>query len=138
MTDPVTVGTLVVGAFSLGGEAIVKSAVGEAVKDAYKALKTKMSIWAANDVGELEKTPVSNTRKAVIVEAIDRLSQEDQEVLRDLAQMLTGKLKEQAPMIGLDVGRLDALEIQLGNITVTQGIGARIQQGCSTLLDGLH
>ena len=58
MTDPVTVGLLVSGALSLGAEA-AKSAVGEVVKDAYRALKTKMAIWAAGDVTELEKTPSS-------------------------------------------------------------------------------
>lgn len=128
MADPVTIGALIAWALSLGGEAIVKGAVGEAVKDAYKALKTKVSVWAAGDVAELEETPDSNTRKAVIAETVDRLSREDQESLRDLAQALAGKLKEQAPAIGLDVGRLDTLEVQLGNITVTQGIGARIEE----------
>lgn len=128
MADTVTIGTLVALALSLGGEAMVKGAVSEVVKDAYKALKTKMSVWAAGDVGELEKTPDSNTRKVVIAEIIDRLSREDQESLRDLAQALTGKLKGQAPTIGLDVGRLDTLDVQLGNITVTQGIGVRINE----------
>jgi flagellar motor component MotA len=37
-------------------------------------------------------------------------------------------LKECAPAIGLDIGRLTALEAQLGNLTVTSGIGARITE----------
>ena len=41
MPDPITVGVLVAGALSLGGEA-VKAAVGVAVKDAYKPLKGKL------------------------------------------------------------------------------------------------
>lgn len=127
MTDAVTVGSLVAGALSLGSEAIVKGAVGEAVKDAYKALKTRIIVWAARDVRELGKTPGPNTWQPVIAEAIDQLSREDQEALRDLAQTLTSKLMEQAPMIGLDLGQLDALEVQLGNISVTQGIGVRIR-----------
>ena len=128
MADPATTGALVAWALSLGGEAIVKGAVGEAIKDAYKALKAKVSVRAAGDVAELEKTPDSNTRKAVIAERVDRLSQEDQELLRDMAHALARILKERAPAIGLDVGRLDALEVQLGNIAVTQGIGARIKE----------
>jgi hypothetical protein len=128
MAEPVTVGALVAWALSLGAEAIVKGALGEAAKDAYKALKTRVATWVAGDVGELEKTPTSNTRKAVIAEAVDQLSPEDQQALRDLAQTLTGKLREQAPTIGLDIGRLDALEVQLGNITVTHGTGVRIGQ----------
>jgi hypothetical protein len=43
MTDPVTVGALVVGALSMAAEAALKGAVGEAVKDGYKALKEKVS-----------------------------------------------------------------------------------------------
>lgn len=128
MPDPITIGALVAWALSVGGETIVKSTVSEAVKDAYKALKAKVSVWAAGDVEGLEKTPNSHTRKAVIAETIDGLSSEDQESLRNLGQALAGELKKQAPTIGLDVGRLDALEMQLGNITVTQGIGVRIQE----------
>jgi hypothetical protein len=127
MTGPVTVGLLVAGALSLGGEA-AKTAVGEVVKDAYRALKTKMAVWAAGDVAELEKTPTSNARKAIIAEIVDGLSAKDQEALRDLAQILTSQLKKEAPTIGLDVGRLDALQVELGRITVTEGIGARIQE----------
>jgi hypothetical protein len=44
VADPITVGVLVAGALSLGGEA-VKTAVGEVVKDAYKALKAKLAGW---------------------------------------------------------------------------------------------
>jgi hypothetical protein len=37
-------------------------------------------------------------------------------------------LKQSALVIGLDIGRLTALEVDLGNITVTEGIGARIEE----------
>jgi hypothetical protein len=86
--DPITVGLLVAGALSLGGEA-VKAAVGEAVKDAYKALKDKLAIWAAGDVAELEKTPHSDLRKAVIAEVVNGRPAEDQDELRGLAQVLS-------------------------------------------------
>jgi hypothetical protein len=127
MPDPITVGVLVAGALSLGGEA-VKTAVGEAVKDAYKALKAKLAIWAAGDVAELEKTPHSDLRKAVIAQVVNNLPVEDQDELRGLAQVLTASLKEAAPAIGLDIGRLDALAVELGKITVTEGVGTRIQE----------
>jgi hypothetical protein len=126
--DPITVGVLVAGALSLGGEAVVKTAVGEVVRDAYKALKDKLGIWAAGDVAELEKTPHSDPRKAVIAEVVNNLPAEDQEELRGLAQVLTTSLKEAAPAIGLDIGKLDALAVELGKITVTEGVGTRIQE----------
>jgi hypothetical protein len=127
MADPITVGMLVAGALSLGSEA-VKTAVGEIVKDAYRALKAKLPVGAAGDVAELEKTPNSDARKAVIAEVVSNLPAKDQEELHDLAQALTSRLKEAAPAIGLDIGRLDALAAELGKIGVTEGIGARIQE----------
>ena len=127
MADPITVGMLVAGALSLGGEA-AKTAVGEAVKDAYKSLKAKLAIWAAGDVAELEKTPRSDLRKAVIAEVVNNLPAKDQHELRGMAQVLATNLKEAAPAIGLDIGQLDALAVELGKIIVTEGVGTRIQE----------
>src|SRR5437763_13910877 len=99
MADPVTVGAVVAWALGLGAEAVVKSSVGEAVKDAYQALKAKVSLWAAGDAEALQKTPTSSTRQAVIADTVNSLSQEDQESLRKLAETLATKLKEQGPTI---------------------------------------
>ena len=128
MVDPVTVGSLVAGALSMAAEAVLKGAVGEAVKDGYKALKEKVSHWASGEVTALEATPSSIGRQTVIAEMIDAQSEEDRKSLRALAEALVAKLKECAPAIGLDIGRLTALEAQLGNLTVTSGIGARITE----------
>ncbi len=127
MTDPVTTGTLVAWTVGMASEAALRGVVGEAVKDAYKALKVQVSRWAASDVVELEKNPNSVPRRALISEAIDGLSQNDRESLGKLAQTLVSRLKEQASAIGLEVNQLTALEVELGNITVTHGIGVRIQ-----------
>ncbi len=43
MTDPATMGALAASALAIGAEAVVKSGVGEAVKDAYKGLKDMIS-----------------------------------------------------------------------------------------------
>jgi hypothetical protein len=128
MADPVTVGSLVAGALSMAAEALLKGTVGEAAKDGYNALKEKVAHWASGDIVELEKTPSSGARQAVIAEIIDGQSEEDRESLRTLAKALVTKLKESPPAIGLDISRLNALEVQLGNITVTRGIGARIEE----------
>ena len=128
MADPVTIGAVVAWALGLGGEAVAKGALAEAAKDAYQALKAKVSGWAATDVVELEKAPDSSARQMVIAETINRLPPHDQELLHDLAKALAGKIREQPPTIGLDVGRLKALEVELGNITVAKGVGARIQE----------
>jgi hypothetical protein len=128
MVDPVTVGSLVAGALSMAAEAVLKGTVGEAVKDGYKALKERVSHRASGEVTALEATPSSIGRQTVIAEIIDTQSEEDRKSLRALAEALVAKLKESAPAIGLDIGRLSALEVQLGNITVTSGTGARIEE----------
>ena len=125
--DPITIGVLVAGALGLGADA-AKAAVGEAAKDAYNALKAKIARWAAADVAALETDPGSDARKAVIAETVNKLPEDDQQELRSLAQVLTQRLREQAPAIGLDIGRLDALAADLGNIVVTEGVGARIRE----------
>ena len=126
MSDPVTFGALVASALSMAGKAMLNGVVGEATKDAYKALKERTSRWINNDLSELERAPHSAGRQAVIAETINRLSLEDQEMLRVPTQMLFSELKEAAPAVGLDIDRLHALEVQLGNITVARGIGTRI------------
>jgi len=129
MADPITVGVLVVEALRLAAEEVVKGTVGEVVKDAYKQLKSKLSLWAAHDVEALEKQPNSKARQAVIAETVDDLSATDRDSLRSLAQALTEALEKQAPeIVGLDIGKLKALHAELGNITVTAGIGARIKE----------
>jgi hypothetical protein len=128
MPDPVTLGALVAAALSMAGEATLKGAVGEAVKDAYKALREKVSHWALSDVEALEQTPTSTTRQAVIAEIVDARPRDDQEPLRALAETLVAAVKKHAPAMGLDIGRLTALEVDLGNITVTGGTGARIEE----------
>jgi hypothetical protein len=128
MVDPVTVGSLVAAALSMTAEAVLKGAVGESVKDVYKTLKEKVSHWASSEVAALETTPSSKGRQAVVAEIIDSQPEDDRKSLRVLAETLVAKLKESAPAIGLDIGRLTALEVQLGNITVTSGTGARIEE----------
>jgi hypothetical protein len=109
-------------------ETALKGAVGEAVKDGYKALKEKVSHWAPSEVAALEANPSSNGRQIIVAEIIDAQSEDDRSALRALAEALVIKLKENAPAIGLDVGRLTALEVELGNITVSNGVGARIAE----------
>ena len=84
--------------------------------------------WAGGDVEALEKTPASPARQSVIAEAIDGQSTEEKAALGPLAQALVAALKRSDNKVGLDIGRLEALEVRLGAITVTEGTGARIDE----------
>lgn len=125
--DPVTIGVFVSTAFSIAGQAIVKGTAELAVKDAYAALKDKISGWiSGDDVAALEKAPQSAARQAVIAEAVDALQESDKAAIVPLAQNVTDRLKESKTPIGVDISRLTAAQIQLGRVTVTEGVGVRI------------
>jgi hypothetical protein len=125
MTDPVTVGALAATALSLAADAVVKGFVGEAAKDIYKALKSKIGQWAGSDVEALVESPDSKGRFAVVAEVVDNIPPADQEEVRRLAQQLVSALKSEQT-IGIDIGRLNALEVELGNIKASDAIGMRI------------
>jgi uncharacterized membrane protein YhfC len=127
MVDPGTVGWLVTSVLSMVAEAALKGTVEEIVKNGYRALKERVSNWVSpHDIEALEKTPTSLARQTVIAEVVNAQSPENKESVRVLAETLIKQLKSVIPSMGLDIGRLNALEVQLGNITVTEGIGARI------------
>jgi hypothetical protein len=127
MSDPVTIGTLAASMLAMAAEAVVKSGVGEVVKDAYTALKEKLAIWARGDIEALAKTPTSTSRQVVIAEEIDRQSPEDQADIQKLAIALNDALRNaaRAGPIGIDIGRLDAARVQLAALNVTDGVGFR-------------
>jgi hypothetical protein len=131
MTDPVTIGTLAASALAMASDETVKGFVGEAVKDAYKALKSKIARWAGADVEALEKAPASAARQSIVAEAVDGQPPEEQALVKALAAEVIAALKSEAKKsegggtVGLDVGKLEALDVQLGATTVTEGTGAR-------------
>lgn len=134
MTDQVTIGTLAASALAMASDEAVKGFVGEAVKDAYKKLKDKIAYWAGADVDALEKAPASTARQGLIAEAIDGQPSEEQTLVKGLAAELVAALKSEARKsgasgpVGLDIGKLDALEVKLGAITVTEGTGVRMNE----------
>jgi hypothetical protein len=104
MIDPITTGALVASALSLGAKA-VEVATGEATKDAYKALKAKVTRWASSEV-VLEKTPESVARQAVLAEIIDNRPKEDQQAARE-----TGRGRSQASKGGEQMSLLPGITL---------------------------
>jgi hypothetical protein len=127
MSDPVTVGVLVSSALAMAAEAVLKSGVGEAVKDAYKMLKERVSLWASGEVAMLVAAPDSKGKQLAVAEIVDAQTQHDKNALRALAEVVVAKLKENAIAIGIDFNRVRDLEIQLGDIVVPSGVGIRVQ-----------
>src|SRR3954447_25550301 len=96
MADPTTIGMLVARALRLGAEVRVKRPVGEAVNNAYVALKSKLSAWATDDIRALEERPDSQAQERIIVEIVDSLSPLHRDSLYDLAQTLANELEKSA------------------------------------------
>jgi hypothetical protein len=131
--DPVTTGALVASALGMAGEVLLKGGLSEAAGDSYKALKGKIAAWAAGaDVEALERTPESAARRAVVAEAIDAQAMDEQTAARELARRLVAALKGAGVnRVGFDVGRLDALAVELGDVTVIRGRDIHIRGSVS-------
>jgi hypothetical protein len=128
--DPVTTGALVASALGMAGEVLLKGGLSEAAGDSYKALKGKIAAWAAGaDVEALERTAA---RRAVVAEAIDAQAMDEQTAARELARRLVAALKGAGVnRVGFDVGRLDALAVELGDVTVIRGRDIHIRGSVS-------
>ena len=127
LVDPVSMGSFAASVLSMAAEAALKAGVGEAVKDAYKALRDRLAPKAGDEIALLEKKPGSRHLQAAVAEVVDALPPADSTDVRALAEALLNHLQNAAPAIGLDIGRLKALEVDLGTITVTgPGTGVRI------------
>jgi hypothetical protein len=127
MADPVTIGTLGALALSTAAEALVKGAVGEAVKDAYQGLKSLLTKRAAPDISALEENPKSAARQAVVGELIDGLPRGDLDEVAALVQRLTTALQSAASThpIGVDLERLSAMNLTLESLHVSSGTGLK-------------
>ncbi len=134
MTDEVTIGGLAASTLGIASEALLKGAVGEGVKDAYRALKDKIAQWGGRDVDALEREPASAARRAVVAEIIDAQPAEEAAAVHVLAKRLIAALLT-SERVGLDVGRLEALEARLSTSSqideIVTGSGNLIVHGLS-------
>ncbi len=126
MADPMTIGDLVASTLAAAGPEVMKATVGEAAKDAYKALKTQLFPSASAELDVLEAAPASEAAQLAVAKVIDERSTQEQQALRHLAEKLITTLKESAPSIGVDIDRLSALERQVRASAVAISAGARI------------
>ena len=113
---------------------LAKAGAGEAAKDAYQALRDKVAHRASGEVATLEAAPSSTGKQLAVAEIVDAQSEEDRQVLKVLTENLLAKLKENAPAIGLDVTRVSDLQMELGKVTVTRGVGVRVQDAAGGTL----
>lgn len=92
MVEPVTTGALVAAALTAAAPIIGKDVVGQAAKDAYAALKSRLSAFMARDVERLEDSP-TGARGAVIAEEVEAQPDPEKAELRALAETLRQALE---------------------------------------------
>ena len=92
MPDPVTIGGLAASLLAMAATEALKTGVGEAVKDAYAKLKTKIAGWAGRRRrGASERAGVPG-RQLTVAETINRQSPSDLAEVRTLALALNEAL----------------------------------------------
>lgn len=125
MSDPVTIGSMAASALAMAAPEVLKTAVGEAAKDAYKALKEKIAVWAGGEVATLEAAPGSKGKQLAVAEIIDEQSPVDRDAIHALAKALMDALEasERSHPVGIDVGRIHTWRARFGTIEVTHGKG---------------
>ncbi len=126
MAGPMTIGALVASTLATAAPAVMKTAAGQAAKDAYKALKAQLLPFASAEVDALEATPASKNAQLAVAEVIDERSEPEQQALRTVAEQLIAKLKDSAPATGIDISRLSALERHLRATGLARSLGADI------------
>jgi hypothetical protein len=121
--DPATIATTAVGVAlpyiaDLGKEA-AKSAAGEAGKSVWQWVKGKLTSEASKEaIKDLESDPGDAANRMALQAALTKHLKADPNALSELTGLIAGP-------VGLDINRFDALGVELGDITVTEGTGAR-------------
>lgn len=137
MVEPVsmTVGSLIASALASGAGAFAKGVLGEAATEAYTKVRQIVVRWAGGDVEALEAAAKAGQptekREDLIAETIDAQPEEKlaeaQAFAAELVEMLRQEVAARGP-VGIDVGKLEAIEVNLRNMKVREGIGFRADE----------
>jgi hypothetical protein len=123
----------IVTALALGAAAAAKDIGGQAIKDAYVALKAFIvSHYPRVSVDPLEQVPESKARRGVVEEDLQVANAAADTELATLAKKLTDLVQQQAPAaaaaIGIDLKDVQAVSLRLSDIAAA-GTGVRVEQG---------
>ena len=136
MAEPITVGAMIATAISAGAAALAKGALGAAGKDAYQVLKDAVARWTGNgeQLAKIESDPASH-HKTALAESVATQPLQVQRELAALAATLVKTLRreeEQSGPIGVDIGELEAMNVELDRLQITSGTGFRADRVTTT------
>ena len=127
--DPVS--TAIVAALSSGAVALANSALSEAGKEAYTALKNAvMGFVSPSDIEKLEQRPLSESRRSVLAEELCEAGKDKDPELAELARALLAALKAEGATsgaTGVALEEVEAINIRLQRIAAS-GSGATLKK----------
>jgi hypothetical protein len=127
MAEALSVGTFIAEVVAMAAEAALKGSISEAAKEAYHALKAKIGKWASADLDHLEEQPEAMGCRATLAEKIDE-HEDDKTEAHALAGKLLEALSAAEGAAALDVERLRAQNVDLGNIkSIVGATGVRFR-----------
>lgn len=108
-------------ALATGAVAAAEATAGQAVKDAYAALRSDLQgKYQAVDVAQLEKQPASPTRRALLAEELGETTAATDHELLAQAQQLLKLIASQAPaaaqVIGIDLADIQGTSLKLSDV----------------------
>jgi hypothetical protein len=118
------------------GAAAGKEVVGAVVKDAYGKLKTLiMTRYPKVSIDQLEASPASKNRRAVVEEDLTAAGAGQDAELLTAAHKLTELIQQHAPgvagVVGVDLKDVAAANLLLADI-VASGTGVKVERGTFT------
>lgn len=130
MPDSATIGSIAAAALAMGAEVALKAGVGEAIKDAYKALKDCVSKWAQPELNALEGAPTSKGKQLAVAEVLDSAPPDETAEIRLLVAALQRSLRDTAASgaIAIDTEKLEADSVRLREIDISSGTGIRAKE----------
>jgi hypothetical protein len=121
--------TAIVAALTAGLPPLANGALGEAGKDTYTALKNALLPFVTpRRIEDLEGKPDSKGRQAVVAEELAEAGRAEDPELASLAQALIAELRREVQArgpVGVEIGQLEAAEVQLGRIAARAGTGLK-------------
>ena len=123
--DPVS---LIVLALAAGAAAGLKSTAAEAVQDGYSAIKALIRRkYTRIDLAPLEEKPESEAKRASLTEDLqDAGAGSDAELIaqaRQLVALVAQHDSSAAAAVGIDLGKVKAEFLRVGDVVATQGTG---------------
>lgn len=98
MDEYVSIGVVVAKAFAAVAGALIKGTMGEAAKDAYRALKSRISRHASSEIQTLETAPSSEDSRGAVADATDGLPKHAKEAIVALTNDLLCKMVSQTSL----------------------------------------